>query len=98
MNEKMILVPSEDIVVRKIEDEIIIVPITSGIGNIDDKLYSFNETGAEIWEKFDGTKSVEDIANMIRKEYNEEDRAEIVGDIQGFIEELYERKILVEKI
>ena len=43
-------VPSEDIVAREIEGELIIVPLAAGIGDMEDELFSLNETGREIWE------------------------------------------------
>ena len=38
--------PSEDIVAREIEGEIIIVPLVAGIGDMEDELYTLNETGS----------------------------------------------------
>ena len=44
-----IYAPSEDIVAREIEGELIIVPLVSGIGDMEDELYTMNETGRAIW-------------------------------------------------
>jgi hypothetical protein len=55
-------VPSDDVVVREIEGELIIVPLVSGIGNIEDELFTLNETGRAIWERLDGKKSLKDLA------------------------------------
>ena len=38
-------VPSDDIKEKKIQDELIIVPLVSGIGDMEDELYALNETG-----------------------------------------------------
>ena len=38
--------PSEYIVARKIEGELIIVPLVSGIGDMEDELYTLNVTRA----------------------------------------------------
>ena len=46
----IIYVPSEDVVAREIEGEMIIVPIASGIGDMEDELYTLNETGKAIWK------------------------------------------------
>ena len=35
---------SQDVVAREIEGELIIVPLISGIGDIDDALYTLNPT------------------------------------------------------
>jgi hypothetical protein len=46
--------PSEDVVVREIEGEVVIVPLTSGIGDLEDELFTLNETGRAIWSRIDG--------------------------------------------
>ena len=39
--------PSEDVVAREIEGEFIIVPLAAGIGDMEDELYSLNESGVD---------------------------------------------------
>jgi len=56
-----ICAPSDDIVAREIEGEIIIVPLASGIGDTDDELYTLNPTGQAIWQKLDGQRTLKDI-------------------------------------
>ena len=46
--------PSEDVVAREIEGELIIVPLVAGIGDMEDELYTLNETGRAIWDRLDG--------------------------------------------
>ena len=46
--------PSDDVVARKIEGEFIIVPLTAGIGDMEDDLFSLDEVGLAIWERLDG--------------------------------------------
>ena len=63
MNEAIVTLkttctPSEDIVAREIEGEIIIVPLVAGIGDADDELYTLNETGQAIWQKLDGQRTL----------------------------------------
>jgi hypothetical protein len=86
--------PSEDIVVREIEGELIIVPLTSGIGDMEDELFTLNETGRAIWEKLDGKKDLGDIVGELSTEY-EATPGEIERDVIGLVEELLRRKILV---
>ena len=57
--------PSEDVVARKIEDETIIIPIVAGIGEPEEDLYTFNETGQALWEKLDGEKNIHTIVNIM---------------------------------
>ena len=53
MDEKIELAgvfsPSDEIVSREIEGEIIIVPLTSGMGDMEDELFTLNETGRAMW-------------------------------------------------
>lgn len=88
-------VPSDDIVARKIEDEIIIVPLVSGIGDMEDEIYTLNETGKAVWEKLDGQKSLKDIAKELIVEF-EAPEGEIEKDVVGLVKELHKRKMVVE--
>ena len=90
-----IYVPSEDIVAREIEGEIIIVPLVAGIGDTEDELYSLNETGQAIWKLLDGTKTLGEVASGLSEEFEVE---EIVQDLLGFVSELVMRRILVEAV
>lgn len=56
---------SRDLVEREIEGEIIIVPLTSGIGDLEDELFSLNEVGKDIWTRIDGKKPVSEIRNSV---------------------------------
>jgi len=87
--------PSEDIVVREIEGELIIVPLVSGVGDMEDELFTLNETGRAIWEKLDGKKTLGDVIGELSEEYDASP-GEIERDVIGLAEELLKRKILVE--
>jgi len=88
-------VPSPDVVARKIEGELIIVPITSGIGDLEDELFTLNETGRDIWDKLDGKRSPRAIAAELAAEYSAVP-GEIEEDVRGLLEELLKRRIVVE--
>ena len=51
-----VYIPSEDIVAREIEGEIIIVPLSAGIGDAEDDLFSLNETGRAFWKLWTGKR------------------------------------------
>jgi hypothetical protein len=89
--------PSEDIVARTIEGEIIIVPLVSGIGDLEDELYTMNETGRAIWERLDGKKRLKDVLAELSAEF-EAPAGEIEKDVIGLVEELLRRKILMEVV
>jgi len=86
---------SEDVVARKIEDEIIIVPLVSGIGDMEDELFTLNGTGEAIWDRLDGTKSLNDIVADLSAVY-EDSEVSIEEDVVGFVKELAKRGIIVE--
>ena len=90
-----VYMPSEDVVAREIEGEIIIVPVVAGIGDMEDELYTLNETGRTIWQKLDGNKNLNKIAQELGEEF-ESSPKEIEKDIIGFVTELLSRKILVK--
>ena len=90
-----IYAPSNEIVAREIEGEIIIVPLVGGIGDMEDELFTLNETGKAVWEKLDGKKSLLNVVEKLREEF-EAPRGEIEQDVIGLVEELLKRRILVE--
>lgn len=90
-----IYVPSEDVVAREVQGEFIIIPITSGIGDLEDEIFTLNETGRAIWNKLDGKKSLKNIVDELTIEF-ESLRGEIERDVLGLTEELLKRRILVE--
>ncbi|MCJ7546625.1 MAG: PqqD family protein [Deltaproteobacteria bacterium] len=93
---KAIYVPSEEVVAREIEGELIIIPLTAGIGDMEDELYTLNETGKAIWDRLDGVRNLQDIAEELVAEF-EGTRGEIEQDVVGLIGELYQRKMVVAK-
>ncbi|MGB5218280.1 MAG: PqqD family protein [Smithella sp.] len=92
-----ICVPSEDVVAREIEGDMIIVPLVAGIGDTEDELYTLNETGKAIWKKLDGEKSLNKIAGELAGEFSAE-TDEIKADVLGFAAEMVKRRILAVKL
>jgi len=89
-----VYVPSEDIVAREIEGEIIIVPLVSGIGDVEDELYTLNESGRAIWEKLDGSRNLDAVVKELTDEYDATE-GKIEADVRGLVDELLRRKMLV---
>jgi hypothetical protein len=86
--------PSEDVVARNIEGELIIVPLVAGIGDLEDELFTLNETGKAIWDRLDGRKKLNEVLAELSAEF-EAPVGEIEKDLTGLVEELLRRKILV---
>lgn len=95
-NLNAIYVPSEDIVAREIEGEIIIVPLVGGIGDAEDDLFSLNETGRAVWKLLDGKKTLAQIAKALFKEYNSS-LIMIEKDVTGLATDLLKRRIIIKK-
>ena len=93
---KIIYVRSHDLVEREIEGELIIVPLTSGIGDLEDELFSLNEIGRGVWARIDGKRRVSQIVKELEEIYQVE-REKITADVLGFLEELAKRKLIVEE-
>ena len=89
-----VYIPSEDVVTRVIEGEILLVPISRGIGDLDD-IYSLNETGRAIWESLDGKKSLIQVAQALSNQYSAP-LEEIENDVRGFIGEMLRRKMITD--
>lgn len=85
--------PSDEIVAREIEGEIIIVPLAAGIGDLEDELFSLNETGREIWRRLDGQHSLAAIIEELAREY-EAPAGAIEQDVLGLVAELVKRRML----
>lgn len=85
---------SEDVVARDIEGELIIVPLASGIGDMEDELYTLNETGRAIWERLDGSRSLRQVVQDLSTEYQADD-GEIAADVVGLVTELVRRKMVI---
>ncbi len=92
-----ICVPSEDVVSREIEGEMIIVPLVSGIGNADDELYTLNETGKAIWQELDGQKTLGQVAKNLAGVFSSTG-TDIEKDVLGFAAEMVRRGMLAVKV
>ena len=91
-----VYVPSDDIVARDIEGELIIVPLVAGIGDMEDELFSLNDTGKDIWRKLDGKATLAGVATALAADYSAQPD-EIENDVLGLVGELVRRKMLVVK-
>jgi hypothetical protein len=96
INLNKVYVPSDDIVAREIEGELIIVPLVAGIGDMEDELFSLNDTGKDIWRRLDGKATLAGVAKALAEEYSAQPD-EIESDVVGLVGELVRRKMLVAK-
>ncbi len=61
---------SDDLISKKIEDQVVIVPLIGGVGNLEDEMFQLNATGTAFWNLLDGKKNLADIISALCKEYN----------------------------
>ena len=84
-------------VTRSIAGETIIVPIKSGVGDLN-SIYTLNEVGSRIWQLIDGARTAGQIAQAITEEYDvtmeaaAQDVTELLGalEAEGLIRQLAE--------
>lgn len=72
----------------------IIIPLIAGIGDLEDDLYTLNETGQAVWEKLDGERNVQAIVKELHAEYGGPVDV-IQEDVLGILSELTRRRIIV---
>jgi hypothetical protein len=86
---------SSDVVSRQIDGALIIVPLTSGMGDMEDDLFSMNNPGTKIWHMLDGKNTLQEVIEALAQQYRAEP-GEIERDVVGIVTELLKRKMLVE--
>ena len=86
--------PSDDLVVREIDGQLLIVPIATGIGDLEDELYALNDTARFLWTRLDGRRTVADLADELAREYGAP-RDEVEADVAGLIGELLKRRMVL---
>jgi len=76
----------DSIVSRRIEDEVILVPIRQNVADLE-SIYTLSEVGARIWEQIDGRRTNAEILPLIVGEF-EVSEEEAQKDLKGFLQQL----------
>jgi hypothetical protein len=80
------LVPSPDVVARRVAGEYLLVPVRSGAAQMD-FIFTANEIGSAIFRLLDGSREGREIARLISEEFEvDADRAR--ADVVEFLREL----------
>jgi hypothetical protein len=82
----------ENVVIRKIADETLLVPINQTGADLQ-KVYVLNETGVELWESLDIPKSMAEIVDNLCTIYDAEGE-KIARDIAPVVKELLHQGLL----
>jgi hypothetical protein len=90
-----VYVLSDDVVMREIVGEAIIVPIAAGVGDMEDELYTVNEIGRAILLKLDGKRNIKEDITALLTDFEAGDET-LTEDVTGFLGELYGRKIIIK--
>jgi hypothetical protein len=64
-----VYVKTGEFVTREVAGEMIVVPITAGVGDLD-SIYTLNEVGATVWNLIDGTTTVNAIVSAVAREFD----------------------------
>jgi hypothetical protein len=87
--------PTEDVVAREVMGKILIVPLTSGIGDMEDEIYTLNESGRRIWDRLAKGHSVRTLIESLSSDF-EAEAGEIERDVTGLMKELIKRRMIEE--
>lgn len=91
---KKVFKKREEIVTRKIADEIILVPVKEKLADMQ-RIFSLNPVGEFIWEQLDGKKDLQDISKGVQEIFDV-DREQAMADIGEFISELIKEGLISE--
>ncbi len=83
---------TQDVVSRKIEGELIIVPIRSGVGDLN-SLYTLNPVGSVLWDFMTEDHTVAEMVQRVCDEF-EVTAAQAQQDIESFLNSLVEEKLV----
>lgn len=88
---------NENIVARKIHGVFFLIDTKQSYMNDKCSLYEINELGFFVWNALLETENVYEIANMIKKEVEDDINIElIVNDVSGFLDMLRREGYVVE--
>lgn len=92
---QVVLSRNENVVSRRIDTEVIFVPIRRQIGDLQ-CIYTTNEVGGRTWDLIDGKRSLQEILAIIVDEYDvTPDEAK--ADVEEFVKQLVEAGCVLEK-
>jgi hypothetical protein len=84
---------NQEVVSRKIEGELIIVPIRSGVGDLN-SLYTLNPVGSVLWEFMTEGHTIGEMVQRICDEF-EVTKVQAQEDIESFLDSLLEENLVL---
>lgn len=86
-----------NIVSRKIADEVVLVPIKRKLANVNAMYLLRDEVSIRIWELFDGQRKVQEIKEIICREF-EVGAKQAEEDIIKFLEQLQKIEAIITEV
>ena len=83
-----------DIVLRRIADEAVLVPVRSNVGDLD-SIFTLNQTAITIWSALDGMTPLHRVIDVVCDEY-EIDRETAAADTREILAQLAEAGLIEE--
>lgn len=83
---------NHEVVSRKIDGELIIVPIRSGVGDLN-SLYTLNSVGSVLWDFMTEGHTIPEMVQRICDEF-EVTALQAQQDIESFLDSLMEEKLI----
>jgi hypothetical protein len=87
INPDDVFQPCEDVISRKMIDEVVIVNLKS------ETIYTLNETGAKFWELMEEGKRIDQIIVEIQNEYNITEEI-LQNELEFIVSQLLERGLI----
>lgn len=87
-------VRSDEVVARTIDGQLVLVPLTSSVGEGGEEIFALNRTGAAIWQLLDETRTLGEVAAQLAGAF-EGPIEEIETDVRGLVDELVKRHMAV---
>jgi hypothetical protein len=84
---------NQEVVSRKIDGELIIVPIRSGVGDLN-SLYTLNPVGSVLWDFMTERHSVNEMVERVCEEF-EVTAMQAQQDIESFLDSLLAEKLVL---
>jgi hypothetical protein len=81
---------SDHIIDRVVDNEALLIHLSSG------DYFSLDSVGTHIWENIDGSRTVQDLVDLVLAEYNV-DRDQAVTDVLSLVEQLADEGLVVSR-
>lgn len=89
-------VRNQEVVSRKIEGELIIVPIRRGVGDLN-SLYTLNPVGSVLWDFMTVSHTVSEMVERVCVEFDVI-QAQAQLDIEAFLGSMLEEKLVLSEV